>query len=108
MTAFSDTMPCSLLKWTDVSGVSIAPIIREMAIQAAGISETSVYFTKTTQGFIPKGCHLHVRCRESLKCHMKTTCFLGCCAVYLIEIDRRFSGAYCLHHLYLVAWPHTD
>jgi hypothetical protein len=33
------------------------------------ISETSVYFYKTTGRYIPEGCHIHTRRRENVICH---------------------------------------
>jgi hypothetical protein len=46
------------LKQTDISEVHIASIIRAM-MEAVQTSETSVYFNKTTQRYIPEGYHLH-------------------------------------------------
>jgi hypothetical protein len=66
------------LKYTDVSEVCTASFIRTMAVvcialmmEAEHTSETSTYFTETTQRYIPEGCHLHTRQHENLKSHIK-------------------------------------
>jgi hypothetical protein len=51
------------LKWTDVSEVLIASIIRAIT------SETSVCFYKITRRYIPEDSQLHVRRRENLESH---------------------------------------
>jgi hypothetical protein len=46
-------------KFTDISEVLAASIIRAMMMEAASISETSVNFYQTTQRNIPEDSHLH-------------------------------------------------
>jgi hypothetical protein len=56
-------------KFTDVSEVLTASIIRAMTIEAASSCETSVNFYQTTQRNIPEDNHLHTRRRKDLKYH---------------------------------------
>jgi hypothetical protein len=53
VTAFWDTLPCSL--------------VEGLMIEVVSTSETSIYFYETTRRNIPEGCHLHTRRREKLK-----------------------------------------
>jgi hypothetical protein len=46
-----------------------ASVIRAKT-EAVRTSETSDYFNETTHRYIPEGCHLHTRRRESLKSHI--------------------------------------
>jgi hypothetical protein len=47
------------VKQTDVSEARTAPIIIAPMMETISNSETLVYFNKTKQRVIPKGCHLH-------------------------------------------------
>jgi hypothetical protein len=57
------------LKWTDVSEVRTASIIRVIALmmEAVRTSYTSVYFNVTTRRYIPQDSKLHTRLRDKLK-----------------------------------------
>jgi hypothetical protein len=64
------------LKFTDVSEVRTASIIREMndefinlMLEAVSTSETSVNVNVTTRRYIPEDSKLHTRRREDLKSH---------------------------------------
>jgi hypothetical protein len=46
-------------------------VIRSM-MEAASTSETSVHFYQTTRHNNPEDNHLHTRCRENLKSHLKS------------------------------------
>jgi hypothetical protein len=54
-------------KFTYVSEVLTASIIRSIMMEAVRISETSVNFYETTQRNIPEDSHLHTRRLENLK-----------------------------------------
>jgi hypothetical protein len=56
MAVFWVGAPCSVVKFTDVSEVLAATIIRMM--QAASTSETSVNFYQTTRCYNPEDSHL--------------------------------------------------
>jgi hypothetical protein len=62
----------SLEKFTDVSEVLVASIIRAM-MEAASTSETSVNFYQTTRRNNPEDSHLHTRRRENLKSHVSVS-----------------------------------
>jgi hypothetical protein len=49
--------------------------------EAAGTSETSVYFKETTRRYIAGGRHLHTRRRENLQSHTV--------AVWLIKVNAK-------------------
>jgi hypothetical protein len=69
MAAFWVVVPCSLVKFTDVSEVLAASIIRAISLimEAANTSETSADFCQTTRCNNPEDSHLHVYC--SLYCY---------------------------------------
>jgi hypothetical protein len=54
-------------KFTDVSEVFVASIIRALTKKAGSTSETWVNFYEITRRNIPKDSHLHTRRREKLK-----------------------------------------
>jgi hypothetical protein len=62
MTTFWDIALCNL---AEVDRLFIA-----LMMEAVYTSETSVYFKKTTQHYIPEGCGLHTYCCENLKYHI--------------------------------------
>jgi hypothetical protein len=53
-----------------------------MMMEAAHISQTSVYFNEITQRYVLEGCHLHIRRRENLKTH-KVKLFLETLSSYI-------------------------
>jgi hypothetical protein len=57
-----------LLKYTDISELFTASIIRAM-MEAVHTSDMSVYFNKTTWRYIQESCHLHTCSCENLKSH---------------------------------------
>jgi hypothetical protein len=61
MTVFWDVAPYSLVKFTDVSEVLAAPIIRAIILmmEAVSICETWVNFYQTTRCNIPEESYLH-------------------------------------------------
>lgn len=54
-----------LLKWTDVSEIHTASIIR--AMEAVLTSETSVCLYKATRRCFPEGCRIHLNNCQLLK-----------------------------------------
>jgi hypothetical protein len=68
---FWDVAPCSLEKFTDVSEVINASIMRAISTRT---SEKSVNFYQTTRRNTPEDGHLYTRCRENLKTHIMLDC----------------------------------
>jgi hypothetical protein len=54
-------------KFTDVSEMLAASIIRALMAEAVSTSETSFSIYQTTRRNIPEDTHLHTRSRENLK-----------------------------------------
>jgi hypothetical protein len=70
MTAvFCAVAPCSPVE--DISEVLVRGLLTTVILEAANTSETSVNFYHTTRRNIPEDSHLHTRCHENLKCHLK-------------------------------------
>jgi hypothetical protein len=63
MTAFWDIALCSF--------VEVEQRFTSLMMMTVYISETSVYFIKTTRRQAPEICHLHTRRHENLKPHTK-------------------------------------
>jgi hypothetical protein len=68
MTVFYGVAPGSLVKFTDISEVLAASIIRAM-MEAASTSETSVIFYQIALCNTLEDSYLHIRCHENLKSH---------------------------------------
>jgi hypothetical protein len=60
--------PVNYYKFSDVSEVLVASIIKAIALmmEAASTSETQTVFYQTTQRNSPQDSHLQSRCRENL------------------------------------------
>jgi hypothetical protein len=75
MTVVWTVEPCSLVEVDR----RFRGVIIVLMIEAIRISETSVYFHKTTWSYSPESSHLHTRRRENLKssspCSKKPTTF---------------------------------
>jgi hypothetical protein len=77
------------LAWTDFSEVRIASIIWAMNRN----SETSAYFNKTTQRYIPEGSELHTRRCENLKSFVVLVIYLQRIPAYCSKaITRHKQG----------------
>jgi hypothetical protein len=76
MAVFWVVVPCSLVKFTNVSEVLVASIIRAMRamVEAAKTSEMLVNFYQTTWCYNPEDSHLHPRCHENLKFYVGCHC----------------------------------
>jgi uncharacterized membrane protein YkgB len=73
MAVFWVFVPCSLVKFTDVSEVLPVSIIRAISLMMAAVStsETSANIYQTTRHKNPEDSHLHTRRRENLKSQLK-------------------------------------
>jgi hypothetical protein len=87
MTAFRNIATCSLIKYTDVSEVHTASIIRAICT-----SETSVNFNETTLHSIPEGCHLNSNPPE-----MRNRHFLGTASYNVITAQTSMCVYVCVH-----------
>jgi hypothetical protein len=72
-------------------------VIAPCSLVAASTSETSVSVYQTTRRNNPEDSRLHTRRHENLKSHMRTSVFWDAAPCSLVDINRRFRGAYCLH-----------
>jgi hypothetical protein len=84
--------------------VEIERSLIDLMMVAVSTSEKSVTFNETAGRNIPQ-CHFH-NLRENLKTHplitsliLKFRVFWDVAPCSYVEVDRRFRGTYCIHHL---------